>query len=116
MKKIIPILIITIIISVVVAIFINNQNRTLPVVSEIECNSDSDCVVASKQDSKNLCCGTCDSEAISKDAQAKRSKWLVKNCQKAPCPIFDCYNEKIAFPRCINNTCEIKWVERNSLE
>jgi len=76
------------------------------------CQEDNDCVVVAKSEKGNICCLGCDLEAINKLTERERNEWEAINCAEAVCPIYDCYNEKLATPKCKNNRCEISWVEK----
>ena len=101
--------------AVITAIIILNPKNQIPSETNImACNSDDDCLIVEELDPKNPCCGTCGSIAISKEAKANRDKWHAENCKGVECPYYDCYDEKLPIPKCINNVCKIKWVERTS--
>ena len=100
----------------VVFIFLSQQNQAPAETTDRGCGLDSDCVVRAMPDPKNPCCSTCESYAISKESEEKRQEWWAENCQDAQCPVFDCYNEKLSIPRCINSKCAIKWKERGYVE
>ena len=107
---------------ILVAIFISGCLKQISAeINDRTCSSNNDCVIVPKLDFQDPCCGTwiCGDEdvtIINKQAEIKRSKWLLKVCKGIKCPrvIQDCYMEKTPTPKCINNLCEIEWVERNS--
>ncbi|MFH0829300.1 MAG: hypothetical protein V1907_03935 [Candidatus Kerfeldbacteria bacterium] len=96
----------------------NNDHDAAPSgIYDTACSSDSDCVTTASLDTNKPCCTTCGSEAISKKAEeARRARRGGEECANVECPIFDCYNEKQAVPRCIQGQCEIEWVERMPVE
>ena len=109
------ILIALITIVIVSAIFLlNRTSQQLRVHNETACTTDSDCVIAPKRNTNNLCCATCGGEAINNDAQKARNVWWTENCTTEECPVFDCYEEKLPIPRCIDNQCVIEWTARTS--
>lgn len=114
MKKIIYISLALIFLAIIaVVIILNLQNKIPSEINDKSCSSDSDCVIVATLDPSNHCCATCGEEAISKQAEMKRNEWYAENCKSAECPVYDCYSEKLAKPRCVNNQCEIEWVERS---
>jgi len=113
MKKTIYISLALILLVVIAAVVIlNYQSKTPSGIIDKSCSSNDDCVIVAPLDPSNPCCETCSAEAISKQAEIKRSEWHAKNCEGIECPYYDCYSEKLPKPRCINNQCEIQWVER----
>ncbi len=88
-----------------------NKPLIMPKVnSQIYCSNDNDCVVVAKSDVKNPCCSSCGNEVVNNQTKQQRVSWWAKNCSEAICPIYDCYQEKLGVPRCINNECKLMWV------
>lgn len=118
MKKIIYILLASVVLTIIAVVIILNYTKHLPIeIKDTSCISDDDCIIVGKLDPQNPCCDLlCEIETISKQGEVKRENWRLENCGGSyfsRCPIDDCaITEKLPKPRCLNNQCKIEWVER----
>lgn len=117
MKKIYIFITLILLAIIAITVILNYQDKTPVVISDKSCSFDDDCIIVAPFDSSsNNCCETCGAEVISKQAEIKRSEWYAENCSGVACTMYDCYSIKLPKPKCIDNQCEIEWVERPSVE
>lgn len=112
-KTIFSLIALILFVAIAVVVVLNYQSQTTPAgINDKNCGSDTDCAIVAPLDPSNTCCETCGAEAINKQAEIKRNERYAENCGGVECPAYDCYSEKLPKPKCVNNQCEIEWIER----